>query len=64
MIQVSKFQLKLVTLFVNWRSKFLGFNYKKIHLNFVSSINFIMSLGLKTHLEDAQKRKEQEWADL
>ena len=55
--------VKLVTFFVICGSKFLGFCYEKLLLNFLSWLNFIMSLGLKTHLEDAQKMKEQEQAD-
>ena len=56
--------VKLITSFVSWGSKFSGFNKKKTSLE-LSKLNklIIMSLGLTTYLEDAQKRKEQEQAD-
>ena len=53
--------VKLITFFVIWGSKF--FLLKKLLFNFLRWINFIMSVGLKTHLDDAQKRKEQEQAN-
>ena len=56
--------VKLITSFVSWGSKFSGFNLKK-NFSWLFKLNklIILSLGLTTYLEDAQKRKEQEQAN-
>ena len=56
--------VKLITSFVSWGSQFSGFNLKK-NFSWLFKLNklIILSLGLTTYLEDAQKRKEQEQAN-